>query len=88
VYDLGGDKLPNVANASASAQPDGVTGRPAGLDLDGDYVEVLNEHGRGLAAVSRLASEVGVDGDRTAGHLVWALLGDPTSAGRCHDRPM
>ncbi|GAA3833777.1 hypothetical protein GCM10022226_63930 [Sphaerisporangium flaviroseum] len=79
VYDLGGDRSPDLAVAIKDIQPDTPRTSPASgrddHDLDGD----LTESGRGLLTVRRLACRVGCQGDPAAGHLVWALF---TAAGR------
>ncbi|WP_248965909.1 ATP-binding protein [Sphaerisporangium perillae] len=53
-------------------------GEPREQRTDELLDQLLCEHGRGLDAVTRLASRVGCRGNPVTGHLVWALFVDAT----------
>ncbi|GGK77370.1 hypothetical protein Sme01_43160 [Sphaerisporangium melleum] len=76
VYDLGGSGAPRLPVASGGAEygdrlafgDDDAAEPGAGCDL--------LENGRGLLALSRMATRIGYRGDPVTGHHVWALFTD------------
>lgn len=64
----------SVSGDQPNDSPRGFAGWSAEGDPADPLEEALREHGRGLGAVTRLASRTGCRGNAVTGHFVWALF--------------